>query len=385
MSMILFSSVPDKPRPSDALVEEIKSEYRRIDDNWLRLHFRVFAGLVIFALIVECIMAEVLMNTEVVTTTELRYILKFIIAPSGINFLLLLAGFLITRSKSFTQTFKIYTVSMIFVLTSTVLFTAHSAFVASYLFFIFSIMLTTIYVDPLLTTLTSLSSITLMSVSELFIVWDLDKPSVFTSSQRLGEFLIAVFILLAVFAVSLVEIRFSKKKNDASIQKELDRLMLKQKLEIDELTGVFSRKALHDAMRDLALRKSENTYIFAIADIDHFKTINDQYGHQAGDAYLVSFSSILKNLSTACSVFRYGGDEFCLLFKGLSMKQAIDFCRETQNRLKKLVIDGYPEIKRTASFGLANFSDRMTTAELFMNADQALYTAKEKRNDIHVY
>ncbi len=384
MSFILFSNEPILSDNRDVLIDKIKNEHRRIDNDWLHLHFRIMVGLVIFVFLTECLMAFVLMNTDVVTTTFERYVLKFIIAPSGLNFLSIITGALIVRSKRLSQEKKIYAVSHIFVLIAAILFTAHNVFAATFIFFIFAIMLTTIYTNYILTALTALASLLSMTFSELFIVWDLDKVSVFDSAQRLGEFLISVFILLAVFAVSLVEILYNRRKNEVIVQKELDRQLLKRKLKFDELTGVLSRQALHETMIDLEQGEHQSTCVFAIADIDHFKAINDQYGHHIGDQYLNQFAKIL-NDQCGEDVYRYGGDEFCLIFKNTNIKKAVAICKQVQKGIKNIAIDDHPEIKHTVSFGLASCASTMSAAELFISADKALYIAKQTRNTIQVY
>ncbi len=63
---------------------------------------------------------------------------------------------------------------------------------------------------------------------------------------------------------------------------------------MDELTGIYNRKALHDAMRDLEDCNPQDNYIFEITGIDIFKNINDSWGHQAGDKCLITFAQLLK-------------------------------------------------------------------------------------------
>ena len=130
----------------------------------------------------------------------------------------------------------------------------------------------------------------------------------------------------------MIEISYEKQKNEASILKEIERQMLAKKLLTDELTGVFSRKALHDAMRDMVTIQTDDSYILGIADIDNFKNLNDSYGHHIGDLYLIEFAKALKECSTKVSVFRYGGDEFCLLFCNIGMDEAVQACQTIQQK-----------------------------------------------------
>ena len=126
-------------------------------------------------------------------------------------------------------------------------------------------------------------------------------------------------------------------------------------------------------------------HILAIVDIDKFKNINDTWGHHIGDRCLIEFAKILKECDTNITPFRYGGDEFCLLFQDISMEDAEAICRKIQSKVNKLVFDDYPKLKLAASFGLAAVSDKVDTVKLFIHADHALYEAKKLRNSVRVF
>ncbi len=367
------------------VIEEIREEYKKIDNDWLVFQYKISIGLFVFAIVVECIMSLLLTNSDMLTTSINRYILKFIIAPSLVNFFFIIGDTLIIRSKKLTQDQKIFGISINLVLLCFVLFTVHNAFIATYFLFVFAIILTTIYANIHLTGITALLSLVALIISELFIKWDADKPSVFYSIQRLSEFLISLCIIIAASAVCLVKISFIYKKNEASIQKEMERVVLEQRLKTDELTGVLNRKALHDAMRDLEMSESTTSYIFGIADIDNFKSVNDQLGHLVGDNCLFEFATMLEERSRGASVFRYGGDEFCLIFENVNMEEAVSTCENIQSELIEVYSKKYPTLDISVSFGLTHYLADGNSARLFINADQALYDAKELRNTIRIY
>lgn len=369
----------------DPHIDEIREEYKRIDNDWLRLHYKILIGLVIFALAVECFMALIFLNSDLITTTMSRYVWKFIVVPSGVNFICIAMIALAIRTRRLSQNQKIYAVSLAFVAICFVLFAVHNAFTATYYLFAFAIILTTIYASYWVTGITALTSMAALISAELFVKWDVDKISIFASTSRLGNFLVAFFILLACSFVCMIEIRFERQKNEASIRKEMERYLLAQRIQRDELTGVFSRKALHDAMRDMDANEIGRDYIFAMMDIDNFKGVNDQLGHHAGDLCLIELAKILKGNNGKTTVFRYGGDEFCLLFRNTKMDEAVLICEQIQEKLKGLSFESYPLLKLTVSFGLAAYSDQVNAARLFTNADQALYEAKEVRNTIRIF
>lgn len=367
-------------------INAIRQEYQRIERNWLTLHFKICLALAFFGLLAECLLGLLVMRSDILTTTIGRYILKFILAPSAVNFFLVGVGALVVRSEKTKQSVKIYVVSILFMLLCFFLFTAHSAFVSMYYLFAVAILLTTIYASYVLTGVTTVLSLIGLIVSELFLQWDLDKISIFQSSQRLFNFLIALVILVGCGAVCIVIIHYEKKKNEAGIQKEIERESLKHKVLIDELTGVFSRKALHDALRDMTMGLDPSGCVFAIADIDHFKEVNDQFGHHVGDLCLIAFAEALNTRFRKESVFRYGGDEFCILTRGVSKAAFASRCEQVQADLKELRFEEAPSLQFTACFGISLYNpDSDNAAKLFIHADQALYEAKRVRNAIRLF
>lgn len=369
----------------DLHIHEIQKEYTRIDNDWLVLHYKTTVGLVLFAFIIECVMGAFLLQSDMLTTTVPRFILKFIVIPSGINLLFVGVNAAVIRSKSLSLTQKKYTVSLVMVGICFVLFTTHSAFSATYYMFAVAVMMTTIYASHRLTSITALLSIAAIILSELFIKWDLDKISIFASTLRLSNFFISLFIMIAVSIVCMVVIRYEKKKNEASIQMELERQQLQRRLQIDETTGIFNRKALHDALKNMEDDVLDHTYILAITDIDNFKGINDTWGHHLGDRCLIEFARVLKEHCGGAIPFRYGGDEFCLLFRNATMEEAVHTCEQIRVKVSELQFTDEPLLKLTASFGLSSYSEQVDTVRLFTHSDHALYKAKEVRNSISVF
>ncbi len=370
----------------DMHIDEIEREYIRIDANWLQLHYKTSIMLAVFAFLVECAMGIYLVNSDMLSTTPGRFFWKFMVVPGSLNLLLIIADTIIMRSKRCSQKVKIYSISLIFVGSCFIFFTAHSAFEATYYIFAIAIMLTTVYANYRVTGTTALAGILAMVFSELFIVWDLDKVSIFQSTHRFSEFIIALFVLIAFSVTCMITIRFEKEKNAASIQKEIERQQLQHSLHIDELTGIYNRRALHAALKDVDDDNvSDGKYILAIVDIDKFKDINDTWGHHVGDLCLAEFAKILKEESKRFIPFRYGGDEFCMLFRNLDMAEAEAICRQILVKLNAVTFPEYPTLRLTASFGLAACMGQIDAVRLFINADHALYEAKKGRNTVYIF
>lgn len=364
---------------------EIQNEYRRIDNKWLKLHYKTSIGIVIFAIFVECFMGIFMCNTDELHTTVPIFFLKFLIIPSGINLILIVIEHFTMKTSRISQETKMYIISLLFVVICFVLFTAHVSFFALYFIFASPIALTTIYGNYKLTTITSLASMISVSISELFIKWDIDKPNMMEDAISLGNFMISLIILVAFSALCMVIIRYEKEKNETSIQKDMERHQLHQRLHTDDLTGIYNRIAFRNAMKEVEEDISENSYIFVMIDIDNFKKINDSLGHHTGDQCLKEIGKILKECSGNALPFRYGGDEFCILFKNYCMNEVVDICKNIQKSLHEIKSDSIIKTSLTASFGISEYFAILGTDKLIINTDKALYEAKTVRNTIRIH
>ena len=157
---------------------------------------------------------------------------------------------------------------------------------------------------------------------------------------------------------------------------------------LDELTQLPSRRALNEA-----LMKLPETYTIAMLDVDHFKKFNDSYGHESGDQALRLVASRLARIAGGGKAYRYGGEEFSVVFPGKPSDEVYVFLdrmrkiieqstftvRGTERRGKRRVRGGKKQTNVTVSIGVASTSaDQFTAAEVLRIADQALYKAKAK-------
>lgn len=369
----------------DAQLEKIQAGFANVEHEWLKLHYITSVGLMLLACIVEMVMGIMLIHSDMLSTTVSIFVYKFMIFPMGLNLLLIIVDTVVILTKRLSYHQKMYFVSLIFTAICLVLFAVHGTFPAMFYLFAIAIMLTTIYASYRLTLTVSAVSLVSITFSEIFVVWDLDKPSIFSSTARMSDFAISVLILIGFSIACMAAIRYQQRRNAQSIQMEMERQYLKQSLKVDEMTGIYNRNALHAAMKDVEVFNPEDKYILAIADIDHFKQVNDHYGHHAGDRCIEAFAEILKDCGSNAVPYRYGGDEFCLIFRGVDMDKAVETCNQVRIRLGQKYLEDCPGLQLTASFGLAMYEQGMDEARFFIYADIALYKAKEVRNAVHVF
>jgi len=128
-----------------------------------------------------------------------------------------------------------------------------------------------------------------------------------------------------------------------------------------------------------------STYYFVMIDIDNFKLLNDTLRHNTGDTILMEFGEILKTNCVDATPFRFGGDEFCILFKNQPLNVVVETCEKIQDNFKEIINKNDVNIQSTVSFGIAQYSYKMTATQLLKNADSALYSAKTVKDTIHIY
>jgi diguanylate cyclase (GGDEF)-like protein len=182
------------------------------------------------------------------------------------------------------------------------------------------------------------------------------------------------------------------------LEKEIDRL--KGQLVTDELTRIFNRRGLiqnltpffKEVLYQLSNPERRKSLILRhlsiiFVDIDHFKKINDTYGHAAGDAALKSASKLLKeHVREIDIVGRYGGEEIVIGLIGASSRDAGLIAENLRKKIEEnsVSFEGQ-QIQMTASFGVSSLEMGMELNELIDKADQALYKAKKTgRNKVVV-
>ncbi|KAB0665997.1 GGDEF domain-containing protein [Oryzomonas japonica] len=168
----------------------------------------------------------------------------------------------------------------------------------------------------------------------------------------------------------------------------------------DDLTGLLSRRVLNEQLPGLGSR-----YAIAMVDVDHFKNFNDSYGHDVGDQVLKMVGARLMSMTGGGSPFRYGGEEFTVLFPGKSAKEALPHLERLRQAIGdyRMTLRGEDrprdeergksrrsgsrkagEVSVTVSIGVAETGGRQTSPqEVLKAADGALYKAKNRgRNQV---
>jgi len=232
------------------------------------------------------------------------------------------------------------------------------------LFWLYPCLVTTFFlVSPRIATLLNLTSIAAMVA----------QSDVFQSDIQMWTF-IATAIVVSATALAFAQRTDSQRER------------LEQLATIDPLTGVKNRRAMDEEL-NLAASHAERTglpYALVMLDIDHFKKVNDEFGHGVGDLVLIDLVTLIQQSTRKSDqLFRYGGEEFVLLLPGVDGTGLEAVMGNLQHILRKKV--KHPGGAISASFGVALLKQGEQVESWLERADSALYAAKEAGRNRVVY
>lgn len=191
--------------------------------------------------------------------------------------------------------------------------------------------------------------------------------------------LCVIMVFTAILVGNLARLRKRLKASSA----ELDAAMaqLAEMAVRDDLTRLYNRRHMLDMLereKSRADRSDESGFCVCMIDIDHFKNVNDTYGHGDGDTVLRTFASTAEHCIRSADVLaRWGGEEFLLLLPQTPIELAEACVERIRAELQHTAFDGLPaDFRITISAGVAQYRSGTTIKSLIECADQALYQAK---------
>lgn len=173
-------------------------------------------------------------------------------------------------------------------------------------------------------------------------------------------------------------------KRKIVIQNDIERYLLRREVVTDMLTNVGNKAALEKSLEKIAT-DSTSDYYLAMLDVDHFKKINDSYGHVMGDVVLRCIGQALKNIPVQSDSFRFGGDEFCILFTDCGKGSILESLKQVQDAVNCCILEQTGQ-SVSVSIGVAKYCSGFSVSQLIRFADEAMYRSKRKEdNSITVY
>jgi diguanylate cyclase (GGDEF)-like protein len=193
-------------------------------------------------------------------------------------------------------------------------------------------------------------------------------------SQRwllLATLLLSLALLAATVAYLVQQMRLKKRLAELAVR--------------DDLTGMPNRRSIMETARQVNSdrRGSQQPACIAVLDIDHFKAVNDTYGHDVGDAALITFARVCSaNLRSQDRLGRFGGEEFLLVLPGACIADLQVVFERLQSGLRAAVVPGMPADARLSfSMGCALLRADDEVEQAIHRADESLYRAKAEGRD----
>ena len=180
-------------------------------------------------------------------------------------------------------------------------------------------------------------------------------------------------------AVNSRLLEFNDQLVEAQNQLEITNINLKTQSMIDPLTGLLNRRAMLPILKEAIYesRRYQTASSIMLLDLDDFKSINDQYGHNCGDQVLMAVSASLgKATRISDSLARWGGEEFLVLAKATSIREAAVFAEHVRENISDLIFDD--GVKITTSIGVSCIRADDSVVSLLERADKAMYQAKSQ-------
>ncbi len=359
----------------------IREEYRRIDEKWLKMQCQLMLFLLALTAVGEAFMYVALWALQVEFASTGVYFAKYLLVPLAANGILCFGAFRALKS-AIPNIEKAYAVSLLMTVMAFVVYTVHSVFPAMFAVFIIPMLATVIYGEQKLTAVVAAGCIFGKVVSDLFLFWDPGRKGVLYNTDSTIDFGLSLVLLAIFYAICAVMILAEKEKNDAAIHLERERQRYQEESMTDQLTRVWNRQALRQMFQRMEEEREEMRFFLAMLDMDDFKNLNDTYGHSQGDRYLKSLGQVLLDLSGEQMVpFRFGGDEFCVIFCGCDQERVHAACRAIQECFIRTEVNQSHKAV-SVSIGVAEFRKKEPPAQLLDRADAALYRAKQNKGSI---
>ena len=205
-------------------------------------------------------------------------------------------------------------------------------------------------------------------------------PANYPPKVEFAHFVLMATILpvVSMLGAQLSDMRSKLKRQKNELTEALARIQ--DMATRDELTGLYNRRHMNELLQH-AVKQTERSgqnFSLCVIDLDHFKHVNDNHGHGAGDEVLRNFARLARQtLRETDALARWGGEEFLMLLPETRHEQGLIGIQRLRERLVDLVVVNHlPDLRVTFSAGLTEFRSGETIEQAVERADQALYQAK---------
>lgn len=197
-------------------VEQIQSAYRRIDDKWLHMQYRLMLVLAVMTTVTETVMFLVLQTLDFVEIPPEKYLIKYLAVPAADNLILSILATVLMRGR-FSARKKIYGISLLMTLMAFSMYTIHAVWVSLMLAFAIPMLMTVVYADQRLTAMVSGLCIVEKAVSDLLLCWDPTRSRVLESENTFLDFVLSLLLLGLFYGICACLIRMEQEKTMSAL------------------------------------------------------------------------------------------------------------------------------------------------------------------------
>lgn len=303
-----------------------------------------------------------------------HYLWYGVVFPIIANAVTHLIARLIINNFSIPRRKKNKTIIVAALVTSFIVAIIHREYIITSCAFVFPIILSSMFNDKKLLNISFISSIFIFILVGL--AFYLDKS--ITVSTSINLFILFGFSLIS-YLCGIISINFSKQNYTTIESQAAQNNKLLQDVLFDQMTGLYNHNSFIVQLEEhIKNHDSMVPFCLAIIDVDDFKNINDTYGHSYGDTVLIYLAEILKkHCIPNDTAYRYGGEEFAILFFGKDKIEAQDISKRILSEFRKHKFE-FTDKSVSFSVGIAEYSGEITRTEFFEKADELLYQAKKE-------
>lgn len=351
----------DRPKRSAKSLERVtRAEY----DEWNQITFKAFYKIWIVVLAVELFLFIFYKpNPE---CGRLRYFWLFIVKPSGMQGIAMVIVVWLSKIKRkiyYKREMFLSTVILISIFAASAIWIHTSVQLMSMLLML-PLIITTLYKDRFLTWLQLAICIAIYALKETYFYPHTPYFPPLNSFINVSIFCGSIFV--EMFLIQHVQdyVRIMERRADR-----------------DSMTGLYNHKIFYEQLDQefAAYNKNKIPFSLIVMDIDHFKVINDTYGHAFGDDVICKVAEIIKNVDVACHSARYGGEEFAIILMNTKLQAAVEIAERIRVQFAKenfYTSDGVKHF--SISIGVSQVNDECTEGkDIFLKADEKLYDAKQ--------
>lgn len=355
----------------------------KINARWRSILFTVCAILALCGTIAEVVIYLIDAQKGSFFIPNDEYLFRFLYLPSSLNIITLLICGIITRHPKTSDTVRNYaTCGLIYFLCANTE-AIHYVYAPLLCLPCIAIFMSVLFVDKRLTLVITLASFGSLGFAAYMSAVELrrDDPQLATD---IG--LAVIITILAYVGVRLVS-AFTIQQREYILQSMKRQTELIEKLKIDPLTKLYNRAALREKLEQIENSANKDCRgCIMIIDLDFFKRINDTYGHTCGDEVLTGFAKLSRSFAgDEISFYRYGGEEFLVVFESFDVSGALKTAEELKSRFEELEFSFRKKKPITFSGGISVCDDSCSD-EWIARADEALYISKDNgRNRITVW